>query len=350
MAIDLKSGNKIERTTIVDLQEQVSDGLNASIGQDDVSRAALGADQMYGGALCSSRQFEVLQGTIVEDHVKYPETWQGPYWGASIDWQTGSTPPTGPSASGPTFPGVNNAYERQRWQRIGGYESAGSVPGTAYGSDLHLLYSREKGCTIFFYLNLRIGQTYKVPERGSVGGGAHLWSGTNLIAGPARQGLRGWVAVVFWFKFNDAAPILTFSPATCLGGFANEFNPSSQDYRMFRDVEQIISFSETMHIDRATLRLLAFYNGYYPYEDFDMGDSDTFRPSFGWTTYGGRDAWTHQWDHGVDIDAPLYGTYPTNRPVLNGQAFKVMNGNQGFMCFDYAEENDTVAKKWLTEG
>jgi hypothetical protein len=140
MAIDLKSGNKIERTTIVDLQEQVSDGLNASIGQDDVSRAALGADQMYGGALCSSRQFEVLQGTIVEDHVKYPETWQGPYWGASIDWQTGSTPPTGPSASGPTFPGVNNAYERQRWQRIGGYESAGSVPGTAYGSDLHLLY------------------------------------------------------------------------------------------------------------------------------------------------------------------------------------------------------------------
>ena len=203
------------------------------------------------------------------------------------------------------------------------------------------LKSGSVGCSVFFYLNARISTYYEHKPK---------YNGKfspPYLSGPARAGDRGWLAPIFYFKMNPDAPILSFSPMTSTGGFANEFNGDWQKNRRFNDVEQVFSTTETFFLTRKTLQHLAYYNGYYPYSEFNMGSSDPWKPLFGWKFMGGRDTWLHKWDsgHPGGVDAAI-----ATGVSHSGNPFKVANGNVGFMTFDYVEEATRRAIDWIYTG
>ena len=135
--------------------------------------------------------------------------------------------------------------------------------------------------------------------------------------------------------------MLKWSPCSVLGGFANEFNGAWRDQRRFQDVEQIFSVSETFFISKETLQILAWYHGYYPYSDFNMGTNQEFNPLFGWELRAGRDRFDHRWDEDNIGELPP----KTDKDgYANGLPFSVKNGNVGFMSLDYMAPEKGWAK------
>ena len=347
MAIDLKSGTEVTTDSILEAHRDVANPLNGEVTKKDLSRAVLGPDQLYSGALRSSIQKEVTRGTIVDKHVTYPETYPHSDFRHTIRWHTSSS---GYTPTNIEVDGVSHAYHRHRssssWQSIWPYESTGGYPGTTYDGfpysfRMYDLKSGSEGCTVFFYLNARISTYYEhKPKYNGVLSPPYL-------AGPAKAGDRGWLAPIFFFKMNPDAPLLSFSPMTSTGGFALEFNGEWQKSRRFNDVEQVFSTTEPFFLTRKSMQQLAYFNGYYPYSTFNMGSSDPWKPLFGWKFMGGRDAWNFQWDTSKPggVDAAI-----ATGVRRSGDPFKVANGNVGFMTFDYVEKDDSKANDWFWTG
>tara|TARA_R100001443_G_scaffold11661_2_gene21220 strand:- start:3290 stop:4348 length:1059 start_codon:yes stop_codon:yes gene_type:complete len=326
---DFQSGKTVSTDSINEHQADLASHLNGSVVESDLSMAAIGSDQLYSGALRSSAQQEVLDGTVVTKHIAYPETIHSPDWNDPINFHSDST---GIVGSVLAKQGFENAFHRQRWQNIEPYNSAGTIPTDGapyfpahiYSPKMYRLNPGKEGCSVFFYLNARLSTMYTRLNKKA------------LVAGAANAGSRGWVAPVFFFKQNKDAPLLRFSPSTGLGGFACEFNGTAKANRRFNDVEHIYSVTETMYISRWSLENLAFYCGFSnpDMSVFNMGPDDPFDPYFAWALKGGRDSFDHRWAAGSPIDMDLMAL-PASDKNDNGQAFKVGNGNVGYMAFDY---------------
>lgn len=341
MAIDLKSGETIDVDTFSDLQGEVSGPLNGGVAQGDLSRAVLGSDQLYAGAIRSAIQKEVLEGTIVQDHIKFPEVTYSVDWNHRIRSHADSITPV--PVEYETQP-VGAAHHRMKWQNVRPYQSTGPFTssgapftGETHGFSMYDLKSGREGCSLFFYLNARCSTTYTRLNKKA------------LVAGACKGGSRGWLCPVFFFRMNRNAPLLRYCPLTALGGWAGEFNGLWRLTRRFQDVEQIYSVSETVFLTRKSFADLAYFNGYYPKGRFNMGPSDPFEPLFGWSLRGGRDAFTNKKAPGQPVGTDLMALDSGHKDT-NGIAFKVANGNVGYMAFDYVPDNEKEQRSWVTEG
>lgn len=305
-----ESGEQITISSISDMQSDVASTLNSGIPQENVSRAAIGPDQLYKGAVIKSRQYECVGGDRVTEHVSYPETIRGPHWGT-----TGSA-------------GTDNAAERERWQHISSYSSTGI---TGISGKFVNIKCKGEAFSIFFWLNARISKAWEFNKNES---SSKL---NQFKRGPYKNGCRGWTSLIYYLRIpgsNDGAGNeITFqwSPTHMLGAFANEWNQSNPINTKYKNFEYVHAYQDIQFISQKVINKLASYRGF---TEGLNGLTLSDRVEFGWDFVGALDRYDRQ--SSVPVKGP--GGGPSAWSTENGQAFTISNGNVGFMALRYESD------------
>tara|TARA_R100000231_G_scaffold6732_5_gene9830 strand:+ start:19684 stop:20808 length:1125 start_codon:yes stop_codon:yes gene_type:complete len=302
-----ESGEKTSSLSINKVHASVAQEANA-MDVDNVSRGALGPDCLNDSVIYCARNFSMnervdhLQGATIDQHIEFPETVYGPYWGVT---PPGSDPLINDHSS--TF----HREERRRWAKInthcssrqlvdadpstitsghdtddylgiGDYASSRSYRSD-FGSTLLNIPNNGNGYSLFYQTDINIAHSLD----------------NNIAISPSKfkrwlGGHRFWTGVVYLLRPSiKSERVLCWSPDHMVGASACEVTTGTEAKRGQLGTAHLgitHSYTDVIKVNNDFIKRLCDAQGI----NFELRKMALDGTSyFGWMVVGGLDRWDY---------------------------------------------------------